>query len=132
MSFYVPTGSDIVINVGTNGSGAPAQTAGTVFTYGWQICFENQTTNVLGNLSIDDTITTNNLVVNGSTTGLNKSSVGLGLADNTSDLNKPVSTAQAAAISTAVANLVSTAPATLDTLKERAAALNNDANFQQL
>ena len=33
MSFNAPTGSDIVINVGTNGSGAPAQTAGTVYLW---------------------------------------------------------------------------------------------------
>ena len=75
---------------------------------------KHQTTNILGKLSVDNTITTNSLIINGSTTGLNKSSVGLGLVDNTFDLNKPVTTAQAAAISTAVANLVSTAPATLD------------------
>ena len=53
----------------------------------------------------------------------------MGLVDNTADMNKPVSTAQAAAISTAISNLVSTAPSTLDTLKELATALSNDANF---
>jgi hypothetical protein len=48
---------------------------------------------------------------------LNKTYIGLDNVNNTSDLNKPVSTAQV------------TAPATLDTLKELATALGNDANF---
>lgn len=73
------------------------------------------------------------------TSGL-KSDVGLGNVDNTSDANKPVSTAQAAAdatvLSTAqtyadnkVAALVNSAPTTLDTLKELSDALGGDANF---
>ena len=64
--------------------------------------------------------------------------------DNTSDANKPVSTAQATAISTAqstaistanvytdnkVAALVASSPAALDTLAELAAALGGDASF---
>ena len=57
------------------------------------LCLENQTTNVVGKLSVDNIITTNNSVVNGSTIGLNKSSVGLGLVDNTADAFKPISTA---------------------------------------
>jgi hypothetical protein len=71
-------------------------------------------------------------------------SVGLANVDNTSDLNKPVSTAQQSAldlkadqattytkteVDTNIANLVDTAPATLDTLNELAAALGDDANF---
>jgi hypothetical protein len=71
-------------------------------------------------------------------------SVGLANVDNTSDLNKPVSTAQQSAldlkadqattytkveVDSNIANLVDTAPATLDTLNELAAALGDDANF---
>lgn len=70
--------------------------------------------------------------------------VGLANVDNTSDLNKPVSTAQQSAldlkadqattytkveVDSNIANLVDTAPATLDTLNELAAALGDDANF---
>lgn len=66
--------------------------------------------------------------------GVTKSQVGLGNADNTSDINKPVSTAQQNAINSAlstakdytdtkVANLVGAAPETLDTLEEVAQAL---------
>lgn len=58
-----------------------------------------------------------------------KANVGLGNVDNTSDVNKPVSTAQASAISTAIAGLVNSAPGTLDTLKELADALGDDANY---
>lgn len=71
---------------------------------------------------------------------LTKSSVGLGNVDNTSDANKPVSTAQAAAIATAkseaiadatsqVNAVIASAPAALNTLDELAAALGDDANF---
>ena len=71
---------------------------------------------------------------------LTKSSVGLGNVDNTSDANKPVSTAQATAIATAkseaiadatsqVNALITGAPAALNTLDELAAALGDDANF---
>ena len=75
---------------------------------------------------------------------LDKTAVGLGNVDNTSDINKPVSTAQATAISTAqstavstansytdgkVADLVASSPAALDTLAELAAALGGDASF---
>lgn len=71
-------------------------------------------------------------------------SVGLGNVDNTSDINKPISTAAQAAldlkanqsttytkteVDTNIANLVDTAPATLDTLNELAAALGDDASF---
>lgn len=71
---------------------------------------------------------------------LTKSSVGLGNVDNTSDANKPVSTAQASAIATAkseaiadattrVNAVIASAPAALDTLNELATALGNDASF---
>ena len=69
-----------------------------------------------------------------------KAQVGLGNVDNTSDMNKPVSTAQAAADSTvlstaeaytdsAIASLVAASPSQLDTLQELADALGNDSNF---
>lgn len=71
---------------------------------------------------------------------LDKTSVGLGNVDNTSDANKPVSTAQATAIATAKSEaiadatsqinaVIASAPAALNTLDELAAALNDDANF---
>lgn len=71
---------------------------------------------------------------------LTKSSVGLGNVDNTSDANKPVSTAQASAIATAKSEaiadatsqinaVIASAPAALNTLDELAAALGDDANF---
>ena len=71
-------------------------------------------------------------------TGITKSDVGLGNVDNTSDANKPVSTAQATAISTAKSEAITAAteailgvdvPAALNTLDELAAALNDDANY---
>ena len=69
-----------------------------------------------------------------------KTSLGLGNVDNTSDANKPVSTAQSTAIATAkseaiadatsqVNALLTGAPAALNTLDELAAALGDDANF---
>jgi hypothetical protein len=65
---------------------------------------------------------------------LTKSSVGLGNVDNTSDANKPVSTAQATAIATAKSEvkdeiLGAGVPAALNTLDELAAALGDDANY---
>ena len=75
---------------------------------------------------------------------VSKRSLGLDAVDNTSDLDKPISTAQQTAIDlkanqattytkvevdTNIANLVDTAPAALDTLNELAAALGDDENF---
>jgi len=76
----------------------------------------------------------------GTVSGITKSMVGLGNVDNTSDADKPVSTAQAAAIATAkseaiadataqVNAVIASAPAALNTLDELAAALGDDANF---
>ena len=76
----------------------------------------------------------------GTVSGITKSMVGLGNVDNTADANKPVSTAQAAAIATAkseaiadataqVNAVIASAPAALNTLDELAAALGDDANF---
>ena len=65
-----------------------------------------------------------------------KTSLGLGNVDNTSDANKPVSTATVTAIATAkseaiaeVTAVIDGAPNALNTLNELAAALNDDANF---
>ena len=65
-----------------------------------------------------------------------KTTLGLGNVDNTSDADKPVSTAQGTAIATAkseaiaeVTAVIDGAPGALDTLNELAAALGDDANF---
>lgn len=60
---------------------------------------------------------------------LDKGAVGLANVDNTADVDKPVSTAQAAAIAAAIDALVTGAPGALDTLNELAAALGDDPNF---
>lgn len=76
----------------------------------------------------------------GTISGITKSMVGLGDVDNTSDVDKPVSTLQASAIATAKSEAISDAtsrvnaviagaPTALDTLNELAAALGNDANY---
>lgn len=70
-----------------------------------------------------------------------KSEVGLGNVDNTSDANKPVSTAQQTAIDTAYANankytdkkvadLIGSAPETMDTLEEVAAAIQENKDVE--
>lgn len=59
-----------------------------------------------------------------------KSQVGLGNVDNTSDANKPISTAtQTAFVVTKIMELINSSPSTLDTLNELATALGNDPNF---
>ena len=65
-----------------------------------------------------------------------KTTLGLGNVDNTSDADKPVSTAQGTAIATAkseaiaeVTAVIDGAPGALDTLNELAAALGDDADF---
>lgn len=71
-----------------------------------------------------------------------KLEVGLGNVDNTSDTNKPVSTAQQTAIDTAYANankytdkkvadLIGSAPETMDTLEEVAAAIQENKNVEK-
>ncbi len=71
-----------------------------------------------------------------------KLEVGLGNVDNTSDTNKPVSTAQQTAIDTAyvnankytdkkVADLIGTAPETMDTLEEVAAAIQENKDVEK-
>ena len=64
-------------------------------------------------------------------TATTQADVGLGNVDNTSDANKPVSTAQAAAIAAAVAGILGGAIPTLDTLAELGAAINQDPAYYQ-
>ena len=99
-------------------------------------------TSILATTSGTQTLTNKTLtspVIN-TPTGIIKSDVGLGNVDNTSDANKPVSTAQAAAIATAktqaeayadaaVSILTNASPEALNTLNELAAALGDDENF---
>lgn len=95
---------------------------------------ESATTNVHG---IADTSL---LALKSEVDAVTPATLGLGNVDNTSDANKPVSTAQASAIATAkseaiadatsqVSSLIDGAPAAMDTLNELAAALGDDANF---
>jgi hypothetical protein len=92
------------------------------------------TTNVHG---ISDTSL---LALKSEVAAVTATSLGLGNVTNTSDANKPVSTAQASAIATAkseaiadataqVNAVIAAAPAALNTLDELAAALGDDANY---
>ena len=122
-SFIGPTNNVINIHIGNTGtyqSGITAQTAGTVYTYGWQICNENQTTNILGNLSVDTSISTPAITLNGTSlattlgllapkanptftgtvNGITATMVGLGNVNNTADSDKVFTESQ-------VTNLVS-------------------------
>jgi hypothetical protein len=70
----------------------------------------------------------------GTVSGITATMVGLGNVDNTSDINKPVSTAQATAIATAKSETITQilgagVPEALNTLDELAAALGDDANY---
>lgn len=95
---------------------------------------ESATTNVHG---IADTAL---LALKSEVAAVTPATLGLGNVNNTSDANKPVSTAQASAIATAkseaiadatsqVSSLIDGAPAAMNTLNELAAALGDDANF---
>jgi hypothetical protein len=95
---------------------------------------QSDTTNVHG---IADTSL---LALKSEVAAVTATTLGLGNVTNTSDADKPVSTAQSTAIATAKAEaiadatsqvnaLLSGAPAALNTLDELAAALGDDANF---
>jgi hypothetical protein len=95
---------------------------------------EGDTTNVHG---ISDTSL---LALKSEVAAVTATTLGLGNVTNTSDANKPVSTAQSSAIAAAKAEaiadatarvdaLLTGAPAALNTLDELAAALGDDANF---
>jgi hypothetical protein len=116
------------------------------------------TTSEANQISINDNVTisgatvANNLLVNGtlsfggssSITGITKEAFGLGNVDNTSDASKPLSSATVSALSgkadktttytktevdQTFSNLIDSAPVALNTLKELAAALGDDANY---
>ena len=63
----------------------------------------NYATNITNSLSSKAPI--NDPTFTGNVSGISKSMVGLGNVDNTSDMNKPVSTAQQQAINTAISNI---------------------------
>ena len=74
----------------------------------------------------------------GTVDGINKSTVGLGNVDNTSDMNKPISIRTQYALNTKASiefvndklnELVGGAPDTLNTLKELSNAINNNPAF---
>ena len=90
-----------------------------------------------GNMDIIDENITAHLADKSNPHSVTKSDVGLGNVSNTSDSNKPVSTAQQTAIDAAyqqstgytdtkIANLINGAPQTLDTLKEVADAIQQN------
>ena len=91
---------------------------------------ESDTTNVHG---ISDTSL---LALKSEVEAVTAATLGLGNVDNTSDADKPVSTATETAIATAkseaiaeVTAVIDSAPAALNTLNELAAALGDDENF---
>jgi len=98
--------------------------------------------------ALDSKAPINNPTFTGTVSGITKSMVGLSNVDNTSDLNKPISTATQSVlntkaniietytitqttnlIDTKITELIGGAPETLNTLNEIAAALNDDANI---
>jgi hypothetical protein len=99
----------------------------------------NQGATIIGNDTADTlVINAQTTFANSNITGLTKTHVGLSNVDNTSDLNKGISTATQTALNlksdityvdTAVANLVNSAPSTLNTLQELANSLSNDSSF---
>ncbi len=91
--------------------------------------FNNSGSMVIGDNNQDSFTCNATATFNSSVLGLTKSMVALGSVDNTSDMEKPVSSLQQTAIDTAIANLVSSAPSTLNTLNELATALGNDPNY---
>jgi len=91
---------------------------------------DSDTTNVHG------IVNTALLATTADVAAVTKTTLGLGNVDNTSDADKPVSTATVTAIATAkseaiaeVTAVIDGAPNALNTLNELAAALGDDANF---
>ena len=112
--------------------------------------FDVDTTIIATRTYADDAVSTHNddttnvhgiadtslLATTADVAAVTKTTLGLGNVDNTSDANKPVSTAQGTAIATAkseaiaeVTAVIDGAPNALNTLNELAAALGDDANF---
>lgn len=94
---------------------------------------------VVGNGNLQEQIATHE-ADKGNPHGVTKSQVGLGSVDNTSDADKPVSTAQQGALDAyyqqatgytdqAISNLIGTAPESMDTLEELAAAIADNADL---
>jgi hypothetical protein len=129
----------------TTANVSTAQTAAETTASGYVTTHNSATTNVHGiaDTAVLVTTTGTQTLTNKTITspvGITKTDVGLGSVDNTADADKPVSTAQATAISTAkteaiadataqVTAVLDSAPAALNTLNELAAALGDDADF---
>lgn len=115
---------DATTQANTAQSNAETSASGYVSTH------NSDTTNVHGIADTADLATLNDVAA------VTASTLGLGNVDNTSDANKPVSTATETAIGVAksealaeVAAVIDGAPGALNTLNELAAALGDDANF---
>ena len=87
-------------------------------------------------LNVHGIVDTSLLATTADVAAVTKTTLGLGNVDNTSDADKPVSTATVTAIATAkseaiaeVTAVIDGAPNALNTLNELAAALGDDANF---
>ena len=78
--------------------------ANNLNTFGKDIACPNKVAS--GNLTVSGNTILNNLTVNGTITGITKTSVGLSNVDNTSDLNKPLSTATQTALNLKQNNLL--------------------------
>ena len=62
-SFTAPTNNLINVHLGSNAqTGITLQTAGTVFTYGWQIFAKGKNTTLESNLTVDGTTTTSDVL----------------------------------------------------------------------
>lgn len=123
-------GDHSAITIDIHGIADTSLLATTATAEGYVSTHNAETTNVHG---ISDTSL---LATLSDVSAVTPSTLGLGNVDNTSDVDKPVSTAQATAIATAksealaeVTAVVDSAPEALNTLNELAAALNDDENF---
>ena len=127
-SLYAGTGIDW--NPGTEQYDIDSTVATTTYV-GTEIGTHNSDTT-----SVHGIADTSLLATTADVAAVTAASLGLGNVDNTSDANKPVSTATVTAIATAkseaiaeVTAVIDGAPNALNTLNELAAALGDDANF---
>lgn len=101
-------------------------------------------TEIIENIITKMNLATGHIASSANPHSVTKTQVGLSNVDNTSDANKPVSSATQTAldlkanqsttytkieVDSAISGLVDSAPLTLNTLNELAAALGDDANF---